>query len=83
MSTIISYFKIKLEKNVVIHTKIKTPNKCIHCGYGKQIKGTGTIINNDLSKENIIFSYWSGCLTYDEEMDCEYEDDSYISSESD
>lgn len=86
MNRIIAYFERNDKKVIDINIVSKINRKCEHCGYGTTYTGHATLLDinesceDDNSKDDncennkgheVDFVYWSGCLSYDEEMQYE------------
>jgi len=85
MKSIKDYFE-KLGKKVVdLQIDLEINKPCSHCGYGKMLTGSATLIsnsdnnssdtdsnNNSNESENVNFIFKTECLTYDAELVFEY-----------
>ena len=70
MERIKKYFKREYNQDAEIIIKDEKDSPCPHCRCGDTYIGTAIFnSNNDEEIYQFDFEYWTGCLTFDEELD--------------
>jgi hypothetical protein len=82
MEKITRWFEENLNKTAFIKIDKKLKYQCQYCGYGKRYIGHAILKpiesdnedkreSSDIEEISVDFNYFTGCLSYDEEMDYE------------
>ena len=73
INTIENFFKKLTGKDANIYVNEVREEPCPHCGYGEEVRGIAILepTAEDTVEEILSYKYWSGCMTYDEELSIE------------
>ena len=71
MERIKEYFKRKYNQDAEITINDEKDNPCLYCLCGETYIGTAILTPSHIgnNEEIVEFEYWTGCLTFDEELD--------------